>query len=256
VFYAPGNHDHIVLRATQDYPDFNCYNTRKYFRVKSGNQSFFMLHGHELEVIAKLTYLTVDEYDKISDQLCRMNDLEGKVASYVHEVLHRMLPGRQPEINDLLQPAESRQRMDTIDKLARSKAKYPLFGMQLDDVLIFGHTHRPFLDLSNKVVNTGAWISDMIVPQWFKDEYGSEKKCYGWYVKIDNGRYDLLPYGVYVPIKKAAGDSTTASLYSDENKEGTASKNPQSPKAETVAERIVEHTSNFVSEIMGKKSHD
>lgn len=80
--------------------------------------NFFLLHGHELEVITKLTYLTVDEYEKISDQLCRMNDEEGKIASYLHEIFHKLVPGRQVEINDLLQPAEERQGMDTIDEIS------------------------------------------------------------------------------------------------------------------------------------------
>lgn len=196
VYYIPGNHDHIVLYAVEDYPDFSCYNISRYFRMKSGEKNFFMLHGHELEVIAKLVYLTVDEYDKLSDQLCRMNDEEGKMASYLHELFHKLVPGRQIEVNDLIQPAEQRKGMDSIDKFARSKAKYPLLGMQLSDTLIFGHTHRPFMDLTNQVINTGGWISDMLVPQGFKERYGSDKKCSGWYVKIDKGKYELLPYGI------------------------------------------------------------
>lgn len=83
VYYLPGNHDHITLDAAQNYPDFNCYSISKYFRIRSRETNFFLVHGHELEVISELTYLTIDEYDKISDQLCRMNDTEGNIASYL-----------------------------------------------------------------------------------------------------------------------------------------------------------------------------
>ncbi|MGB6526662.1 MAG: metallophosphoesterase [Candidatus Nitrosopolaris sp.] len=76
VYYLPGNHDHITLDAIQDYPDFNCYNIGKYFRIKSGEKNFFLVHGHELEVLSKLISIKPSEYDKISDQLCRMNDTE------------------------------------------------------------------------------------------------------------------------------------------------------------------------------------
>jgi hypothetical protein len=51
--------------------------------------------------------------------------------------------------------------MDAIDKFAKSKARYPLLGMQLNDIPIFGHTHRPYIDIENRVANTGAW------PAWF-----------------------------------------------------------------------------------------
>ena len=233
VYYTPGNHDHVVMHAKEDYPDFSCYHISRYFRVRSGDVNFFLLHGHELEVISKLTYLTVDEYEKISDQLCRMNDEEGKVASYLHEIFHKLVPGRQVEINDLLQPAEERKGMDTIDKFARSKAKYPLLGMQLGDILIFGHTHRPFFDPQNNAINTGGWISSMVAPAWFKAKYGNDKVCSGWYVRIERGSYELVPYNVHgVDMKdgKAGDDGSKESL----------------------KEQLTKQTSNLVSELIGK----
>lgn len=39
-----------------------------------------------------------------------------------------------------------------------------LLDMQLTDILIFGHTHRTYIDVENRVVNTGTWIADMLVP--------------------------------------------------------------------------------------------
>ena len=197
VYYLPGNHDHITIDAAQDYPDFNCYNISKYFRIKSGEKNFFLVHGHELEVLSKLISIKPSEYDKISDQLCRMNDTEGNIASYLHEMYHKVFTQGQPQISDFLQTAEQRQGMDAIDKFAKSKARYPLLGMQLNDILIFGHTHRPYIDIENSVVNTGAWIADMLVPKWFEEEYGEDKACSGWHVEINNGEYKLVPYGIH-----------------------------------------------------------
>jgi UDP-2,3-diacylglucosamine pyrophosphatase LpxH len=257
VYYAPGNHDHVVLHARKDYPDYSCYNIDRYFRVKSGDRSFFMLHGHELDVIAKLTYMTVDEYEKLSDQLCRMNDEEGKVASYLHDIFHRLVPGRQLEVNDILQPAEQRRGMDSIDKFARSKAKYPLLGMQLEDTLIFGHTHRPFVDPANQVVNTGGWISDMLVPAWFKEQPGNDdKECSGWYVRIDRGDYGLVPYDIHHRVsrkeeeERSKAESKEPYITREEAHDGEGK---SKPAAEAVAERIVQQTSDFVSDLLGKK---
>ena len=94
----------------------------------------------------------------------------------------KLFKQRQPQITDFLQIAEQRQGMDAIDKFAKSKAKYPLFGMQLNDIyiLIFGHTHRPYIDIGNSVINTGTWTRDMLIPEWFEEEYGFDKACCGY----------------------------------------------------------------------------
>ena len=183
VYYLPGNHDHITLEAAHNYPEFNCYNINKYFRVRSGEKNFFLVHGHELEVESKLISMKLSEYNKISDELCRMNDTEGRIASYFHETFHKLFTKGQPQITDFLQTAEQRQGMDAIDRFAKSKAKYPLLGMKLGDILIFGHTHRPYLDSENSVINTGAWVADMLVPKWFEEKYGQDNACSGWYAE-------------------------------------------------------------------------
>jgi UDP-2,3-diacylglucosamine pyrophosphatase LpxH len=128
VYYLPGNHDHVALEAAQNYADFNCYNIAKFSRIKSGMNNFFLVHGHELEVLSKLISLKPSEYDKISDELCRMNDTEGNIASYLHEMCHKVFKQEQPQITDFLQTAEQRQGMDAIDKFAKSKSQISVIG--------------------------------------------------------------------------------------------------------------------------------
>lgn len=244
VYYTPGNHDHITLDAKHNYPDFNCYNIDRYFRIKSGNKDFFLVHGHELEVISKLTYLKLSEYDKISDQLCRMNDTEGNIASYLHEMFHKVFTKGQPQITDFLQSAEQRQGMDAIDKFAKSKARYPLLGMRLNDILIFGHTHRPYNDVENKVANTGAWIEDMLVPKWFEEEHGQYKPCSGWYIEINHGEYKLVPYGIH---KK-----TEIELKNSESNRQAENKNRNGNGKEKEHENIVSKTASQVGDVVKK----
>jgi hypothetical protein len=66
-----------------------------------------------------------------------VNDTEGNIASYLHETFHRVSTRGQPQITDFLQTAEQRKGMDAIDKFAKSKARYPLLGTRLDEILIF-----------------------------------------------------------------------------------------------------------------------
>ena len=120
--------------------------------------------------------MKLSEYENIFQiSLCRINDTEGNIASYLHETFHRVFTQGQPQITDFLQTAEQRNGMDAIDKFAKSKARYLLLGMQLDDILVFGHTHRPYIDFENNVINTGGWLADMVTPRWFEDQYGRDK---------------------------------------------------------------------------------
>jgi hypothetical protein len=153
-----------------------------------------------------------------------MNDTEGNIASYLHEMFHRIFRQGQPQITDFLQPAEQRKGMDAIDKFAKSKARYPLLGMRLNDILIFGHTHRPYNDIQNTVVNTGGWIADMLVPKWFEEEYGQDKACSGWYIELNNGQYKLLPYGIHQKTK-AEWENSESNQQENESEKGEEKEN-------------------------------
>jgi UDP-2,3-diacylglucosamine pyrophosphatase LpxH len=254
VYYLPGNHDHITLDAAEHFPDFNCYNISRYFRIKSGEKNFFLVHGHELEVLSKLISLKPSEYDKISDELCRMNDTEGNIASYLHDMYHKVFKQGQPQITDFLQTAEQREGMDAIDKFAKSKARYPLLGMQLNDILIFGHTHRPYIDIENSVVNTGAWTADMLIPKWFEEEYGQDKACYGWHVEINIGEYKLVPYGIHPKTKEERKNAESMKSKKEEQKENIVSKTAS--QVGGVVKQIVEVGSSTVKQDKSSKSDD
>ena len=253
VYYLPGNHDHITLDAAHNFPEFNCYNINNHFRVRSGEKNFFLVHGHELEVESKLISMKLSEYNKISDELCRMNDTEGKIASYLHETFHKVFRQGQPQITDFLQTAEQRQGMDAIDRFAISKAKYPLLGMQFTDILIFGHTHRPYIDLENNVVNTGAWISNMLVPKWFEEKYGRDKACSGWYVEINNGDCKLLPYGIHTKTNEEYKSSE--SKQEEHIKKGGEHENVVS-KAASRVESVVKHVVEAGTSSMKNENKD
>lgn len=255
VYYLPGNHDHITLDAAHNYPDFNCYNISRYFRIRSGEKNFYLVHGHELEVLSKLISMKLSEYEKISDQLCRMNDTEGNIASYMHEMFHRLFTQGQPQITDFLQTPEQRQGMDAIDKFAKSKARSPLLGMQLNDILIFGHTHRPYIDHENNVVNTGAWISDMLVPTWFEEEYGQDKASSGWYVEVNDGKYNLVPYGIHQKTKEELQSSESNKQQQQKEEQKRNNKNDEkeqevevNPK-ENIVSKVVSQVGDMVKQV-------
>jgi hypothetical protein len=171
-----------------------------------------------------------------------MNDTEGNIASYLHEMYHKLFKQGQPQITDFLQTAEKRQEMDAIDKFAKSKAKYPLLGMQLNDILIFGYTHGPYIDIENSVINTGAWTRDMLISEWFEEEYGLDNSGSGWYVEINNGEYKLVPYGIRPKTKEDKKNSES----NQDRKENVVSK--AASQVGDVVKQMVEVASSVIKQ--------
>ena len=168
-------------------------------------------------------------------------------------MFHKVFTQGQPQITDFLQTAEQRQGMDAIDRFARSKAKYPLLGMQLTDTLIFGHTHRPYIDIENSVVNSGAWITDMLVPKWFEDKYGQDKACSGWYIEINNGECKLSPYGLHTKTNEER-KSSESSQKKDRSKNEEEHENVVSKAASQVGDVVKQMVEAGTSAVKPDKS--
>ncbi|HZT36198.1 MAG TPA: hypothetical protein VFA15_09780, partial [Nitrososphaera sp.] len=49
---------------------------------------------------------------------------------------------------------------------------------QGDEILVFGHTHRPFVSLDGKVVNSGSWVADAAIANTFVELDGSSARLY------------------------------------------------------------------------------
>ena len=60
-----------------------------------------------------------------------------------------------------------------------------LLGMRPDEILVYGHTHRPFLNKEGAVVNTGCWVDEL-----------SREKDQNRYLRIEDGRMDLRAFDV------------------------------------------------------------
>lgn len=88
----------------------------------------------------------------------------------------------------------------------------------------------------------------MAMPDWFKAKYGDDNVCSGWYVKIENGDCELLPYDVHVNMNRSEGPRNGESLTTINNGEHEA-KN----KIEFVKEQITKQTSNLVSDLIRKE---
>lgn len=192
VHYIIGNHDYTVINFLNYYNENFQDNKYKYpvkiskaCRLEEGKLKIFFMHGYEFEVISSFEPLTIEDYEKICIFLCdRTGKLVGKKLSYLWDLFNNRLNIRRRslfKINSITKPPEERKNIDNIKNMAESSAfRQFFFGIRDDELLVFGHTHRPFINIEKNVVNTGSWL---------KYAAGNCK-----YLKIKDEKVELLDY--------------------------------------------------------------
>lgn len=103
-----------------------------------------------------------------------------------------------------------------------------------------------------------AWITNMLVPKWFEQEYGLDKAPFGWYVEIKQGEYSLLPYGVH-PKTKEEWESSESKTQEEKRKKEERDQNIVSKAASQVGEvvkQMVEAGSSAVKSDAGPTRSD
>jgi UDP-2,3-diacylglucosamine pyrophosphatase LpxH len=179
IHYVVGNHDYTLvdLKAV-DRP----FEVTKELRLENGGKAFNFIHGYQLEVLANLEPLTIKEYEELCVSLClRTGDFFGDILSILWDMLHLSFKKgdtRKNAIHSISDVPESRKNMDKVRQLATSRVKDLFLGLGKDEILVFGHIHRPFIN--GRTANTGCWVSDAATQNT--------------YLEIDNGEMKLLSF--------------------------------------------------------------
>jgi UDP-2,3-diacylglucosamine pyrophosphatase LpxH len=180
VHYVPGNHDFTFASLVAS--GTGAFNIQKNLTLEEDGARFAFLHGYQLEVLANLEPLTIEEYEQLCVSLCqRTGDFIGDLLSFLWDSLHLSFKRgdkRRDMVQSVVAIPEKRKDMHKVDRLAKSRAKNLFLGLNKEDRFVFGHTHRPFLE--GTVANTGCWVSD-----------ASEQNTY---LKVESGEMQLLRY--------------------------------------------------------------
>lgn len=128
VHYVAGNHDYHVLQLRgHGYP----FNFTKNLKFVDGNITYNILHGYEFDKQQK---------SAIMEALCHV----------MYDPIENFM-----DFFELTQIPETRlaRSLSNIERLACSTAKEK-------EILIFGHTHHPFINKAENIVNSGSWVID------------------------------------------------------------------------------------------------
>jgi UDP-2,3-diacylglucosamine pyrophosphatase LpxH len=183
VHYVAGNHDYYMLKLCDRYGK-NCpFTVTKNLRIEDNGSRFYFTHGYEFEVLINLEPISIESYEGFCEQMCFNNDTLGGYASSLWDLLKKCRPDR--DLDKLTQPPAERENIDQVYYFVRSEGKRVLTGMAPDEKLVYGHTHRPFINPEGTVANTGSWVNEL-----------SREKSQNRYVRIENGRMDLRAFDI------------------------------------------------------------
>jgi UDP-2,3-diacylglucosamine pyrophosphatase LpxH len=177
IYYVAGNHDYYILDLNKKYNHEYEGIISKYLRLEDGGESFFFIHGYEMEAILWEFPASLQMYEQFSKEMCYNKDETGGFLSKIWDI-NQYFGKKRRFVNDMNKLPHKRE-IEKVDEFALTTGKYALLGMKPHETLIFGHTHRPFINEAKKVANTGSWIDELP-----KNEQNS-------YIEIDEGKMEL-----------------------------------------------------------------
>jgi UDP-2,3-diacylglucosamine pyrophosphatase LpxH len=159
VYVVAGNHDyHLLQLKDHGYP----FEAKPSLSLDGGGSTkYHFLHGWEFD-LAQQPVVRESLCHNLSDEAggVRTDVYSGitRLGSAIADLLH-FHGGTAQYIDHLMQPPE--QRLQPYLPDVERKA----FSWQGENggILVFGHTHRPFVSADGTVVNSGSWVTDATV---------------------------------------------------------------------------------------------
>lgn len=188
VYCVAGNHDyHLLNLSKEDNPFKKDYPLEflPQLDFPKNNPKYLFRHGWEFDPA---------QHPSIMEILCyNLSDQEGKIRSDIWDVLTKSLKtdvvdkvkeiidrfeGKEKYLSSILSPPSERLKsnLGLVENKACTSPK------EQGQILIFGHTHRPFVNTTNDVVNAGSWVSDA--------------QTANTYVELDGDNIHLMQFGV------------------------------------------------------------
>lgn len=171
VHYVVGNHDYAMLQFKRMFREYGAFEMEKYVRLQSGSTSFFFVHGYQLDVVVNYESMTLRDYERISEELCRSGNALGRVLSGLWGITKKLQKPPEKRKNWVRHQGsipKTVAHIKNVEDLACSAGRSVVLGMRSDEMLVFGHTHRPFVN--ERTANTGSWLRDAS-PEYERNTY-------------------------------------------------------------------------------------
>lgn len=176
VHYVAGNHDfHVLKMKGHSYPLY-------FYRgldLIDGLYRYRFLHGYEFDS---------DQEEPMMEAMCRvMTDDVGSFESGVWSTLTREWSDIRYLLSAPLMIKRSIQRAAKgIQVKPEIRLKYTVRKIERhacsivhpNEILVFGHTHRPFVNKSENAVNSGSWVTDAPIHNTYVELSGGKPRLF------------------------------------------------------------------------------
>ena len=157
VHYVFGNHDfHVRTLENHDYP----FTFERSVSIEKLGYKISFAHGDQCDP---------EQLDPLSEIFCwTLSDNVGEWKSKFWDIFGRFLSEQtkltkeefEAKMKSLMSPPEEKGRREAfgkpVDYVGCLKKWLGVSGE--NEFIVFGHTHQAFIDLSERVANTGCWI--------------------------------------------------------------------------------------------------
>jgi len=174
VFYVAGNHDYHVLDLHN--PAYPQQFTNE-LNLTDGPVNYRFVHGYQFDPEQKVPFMAF---------LCRvMSDQGGALESNIwtdFNSLNNIFSKMEPSFiksdigaitKRLHQPPEDRLK-GSLDKINLTACN----AIKPGEVLIFGHTHVPFINKAENVANSGSWVKDSAIHNTYVELTGGKPRLF------------------------------------------------------------------------------
>lgn len=167
IHFVAGNHDY----HTTEMDFYNLYGLDVSTKVvlPCGDQKYYFIHGYQFEFVDDL-----EIYQKFANELCKRGERSGKTAGEIWELLKiGSSVVDKIWVERVTKSPGERLTDGDIDKINETiKEQKEVYKDQIGDkFIVYGHTHRPFVDVAGCLANTGSWVDEPSRPYLKKNTY-------------------------------------------------------------------------------------
>ncbi|HTY47123.1 MAG TPA: UDP-2,3-diacylglucosamine diphosphatase [Methanomassiliicoccales archaeon] len=192
VHYVAGNHDYHLLHL-KNTKQFFMYplEFKENLTIEDGQYAYRFMHGYEFEygpreanptmhlVMNALCRVMSDEQGYVEDDVWGLVTKGWSEISYFFSTILLFRKRRIKAITTQLRDNPEKRLTDKIQDVDRRA--YEAQGGKPNEILVYGHTHRPFINKQENVVNSGSWVTDATT--------------HNTYLELSEGRPRLFVFG-------------------------------------------------------------
>ena len=174
VHYVAGNHDfHVLKLQGRGYP----VNFLKDLTLQQNGASCRFVHGWQFDEMQRehfMESLCHSMSDQKGDRDTNIWAALGRYESDLSRFFSVIDRARKRRIAEMLQLGPEERLIENlkgVEKKARST-------VQPKEILVFGHTHRPFVNEAENLANTGSWVKTSPVHNTFVRIEGGKPKLF------------------------------------------------------------------------------